>query len=453
MSDWERHREEPAGRPSRRRRPFMVVLFLVALGLAIALAGPGALDSIQDTNDSAVPDDIPIENSEDVEGGGSGGGNGGGSGDPASFAGLPGTVLTGDPLGEWRTIAEAPLAAREHATAVWTGTEVVVVGGRADGAWSSEAAAWDPVSDTWRPLPPVPLTFTDESSAVWTGSEVVVVGSRSGQTASYNPEADRWRALAAQPTRLQGVTSLAWDGAEVIVVGPVPSSATDTAAVRALALDPKSGTWRRLAAPPVRGFGVLPQVAVVNGVVVALGRAAFAVDGRLAVTRYDGATDTWSQVEAAPFEERTNTWLLDVAVDPVANELVVAGSVRNPSWQFHAAAWSPDDGWRELDGLEPGPHRRPHVTVVPAGPVVVFPVSVSAPVVSNWTGRALNAWVHTIDGWRPLPQLPPAPRPGASVVWTGQDLFLWSGKDNRTIHDNGFRWRARDRTVEYCCSP
>lgn len=447
MSDWERHHGEPAEPPARGRRTLVVAALLVALGLGIALTGPSALETLDESTEGTDPDDIPIEEPTPPDGR---------DGEAPRIAGdrTAGAAAGQLPeLGEWRPIATAPLGARDHPATVWTGEEVLVVGGLVDGTWASDGAAWDPVTDSWRPLPPVPISFSDESSAVWTGQEMIVVDSRGGETAAYDPVGDRWRSLASQPSRLQGVTSLAWDGTEVIVVGPVPSSAIDTAAVRALALDPESGTWRRLAAPPVRGFGVLPQVAVVDGTVVALGRAAFAVDGRLAVTRYERDTDSWSAVEAAPFEERTNTWLLDVDVDPVAGELVVAGSVRSPAWRFHAATWSPEDGWRTLAELAVGPHQRPHVTAVPAGPLVVFPVSVASEIIRNSLGKSLVGWVHTADGWRPLPQIPPAPRAGAAVVWTGQDLFVWSGNNRYTVHHNGFRWRARDRTVEYCCSP
>ena len=72
----------------------------------------------------------------------------------------------------WRTLAPSPLSPREHALAVWTGSEVLIVGG-ADG--TRDAAAYDPATDTWRELPGLPFDASEElSSAAWTGSELVV---------------------------------------------------------------------------------------------------------------------------------------------------------------------------------------------------------------------------------------------------------------------------------------
>lgn len=50
----------------------------------------------------------------------------------------------------WRLLAKSPIGAREHHRAVWTGGEILFVGGLDDkGAVSSQSATYDPVSDRW----------------------------------------------------------------------------------------------------------------------------------------------------------------------------------------------------------------------------------------------------------------------------------------------------------------
>ena len=123
--------------------------------------------------------------------------------------------------GDWQEVAASPLAPRNDAVGVWTGAEMVVVGGTtnppcpplADCASPPEdtlrrdGAAYDPTGDTWRPIAPAPTSITN-AIAVWSGSEMVVV-TATGALA-YDPEADAWRTLATPP-RTEDPTLLATD--------------------------------------------------------------------------------------------------------------------------------------------------------------------------------------------------------------------------------------------------
>lgn len=92
----------------------------------------------------------------------------------------------------WReiTTAGAPSPRSGH-VAVWTGDALLVWGG-ADGARVfDDGALYDPWDDAWRPLPTLPAaggaaTARDGAVGVWTGTELVVVGGwdRSDRTTS-----------------------------------------------------------------------------------------------------------------------------------------------------------------------------------------------------------------------------------------------------------------------------
>lgn len=111
--------------------------------------------------------------------------------------------------GDWREMAPSPLSPRHASLGVWTGEELVVVGGRVgficpptadcatDGEPSAEAAAYDPVTDTWRTLPDAPAPVAalghfggDGDVITWTGEEVVV-GHRN-KLFALDPDSEAW---------------------------------------------------------------------------------------------------------------------------------------------------------------------------------------------------------------------------------------------------------------------
>lgn len=120
-------------------------------------------------------------------------------------------------------------SARQAATAVWTGTEVIVWGGRDGGVFLNDGAIFDPATNTWRSMttggaPPGRFRHT----AVWSGSQMVVFGGQdgSGRLADggrYDPATDTWSPTQAVPPpgETRANHTAVWDdGAnEMIVFG------------------------------------------------------------------------------------------------------------------------------------------------------------------------------------------------------------------------------------------
>src|SRR4029453_10142777 len=84
-----------------------------------------------------------------------------------------------DPVANaWRptTTAGAP-GARREANAVWTGTEMIVWGGRDANGYLGTGARYDPAGDAWTPItlvnapPPRPAI-----TAIWSGKQMIVHG-------------------------------------------------------------------------------------------------------------------------------------------------------------------------------------------------------------------------------------------------------------------------------------
>ncbi|MFP3907907.1 MAG: kelch repeat-containing protein, partial [Acidimicrobiales bacterium] len=189
----------------------------------------------------------------------------------------PGSVLGDgaafDPdTGEWRSIPSAPVEPRYSADAVWTGREVIVVGGTGDagpdevGSPLGDGAAYDPGSDQWRTIASWPLEPRTGAAAVWSGDEMVVVGGREvdvedGGTqdfddgAAYDPRADTWRSIADHPGDPRVDASVA-RGDQVIYliggdsVGDGAGDAPDDLSIHAMAWDPETDQWYELPDPP-----------------------------------------------------------------------------------------------------------------------------------------------------------------------------------------------------------
>ena len=164
----------------------------------------------------------------------------------------------------WRQLPQGPLAGR-HTTGAWTGAELIVAGGTGSDAHGNvagyktfaDAAAYNPTTDTWRRLPPMPEPRTN-ATATWTGTEVLVVGGRDtgrhyADGVAYNPATNRWRRLPAMESNRIGHTAT-WTGNQLLIWGGQTRRAGSwTAPAHGLAYDPASNRWSPLPESPLRG--------------------------------------------------------------------------------------------------------------------------------------------------------------------------------------------------------
>src|SRR3990170_6710074 len=172
------------------------------------------------------------------------------------------------PAPTWQALPQAPIVGRLGPAAVWTGTEMIIWGGSARSGKIErgyEGAAYNPVTRTWRTIAASPLGVQGGGAGVvWTGDEMVVWASNSPDgpvdAAVYDPSTDSWRRLPAGPLGKREGYASAWTGEELIVVG---GSLGDTLAKPvAAALDPRTGSWRLLAALN-RITGLMPSPGLV----------------------------------------------------------------------------------------------------------------------------------------------------------------------------------------------
>jgi len=156
----------------------------------------------------------------------------------------------------WEFLASSGASfARADHTAVWTGSEMIVVGGRGAGGVATGGLSLVP-GNSWQSLPATPIGFSasrDGHSAVWTGEEMIVWGgqgssglsARSG--ARYRPGSG-WTLMTntGAPRNRKGHAAV-WTGSEMIVYGGEVQDALASGIYGGASYDPATNSWTPIA--------------------------------------------------------------------------------------------------------------------------------------------------------------------------------------------------------------
>lgn len=117
-----------------------------------------------------------------------------------------------------------PPNTRTGHTAIWTGTEMIIWGGRYLNGSSvttyNNGYRYNPATNTWTAFTgggSVP-TARFNHTAVWTGSEMIVWGGSTANGARYSPGTGLWFAIAGGPS-YEGNLAAVWTGTDMIIWG------------------------------------------------------------------------------------------------------------------------------------------------------------------------------------------------------------------------------------------
>jgi hypothetical protein len=202
--------------------------------------------------------------------------------------------------GSWSHLPPAPGAGRTDARAFWTGREVLLVGGAGDAGQTPHLlVAFDPSTRSWRAIPDPPPALARDAASVWTGRSLIMwgggrPGSSTNRTgAAYTPTTGRWHLIARAPIGLNSATAV-WTGSQVIVFGALLDHDNTAATRTALGAtyDPGSDTWQR-----IRPSALAPQATSAAW----LGERLFAWDYTGHSQQYTPATGRWSAAGPTPF--------------------------------------------------------------------------------------------------------------------------------------------------------
>jgi hypothetical protein len=162
----------------------------------------------------------------------------------------------------WRLLDTSLLGAR-WTSGAWTGTEAVIAGGSGPAEPGTpthgpgeivrlrRSAAYRPANGSWRMLPPLPTPI--DGTALWDGSDVLLIGQGGG--AAWSPSTNRWRMLPAGFDQRIG-SGMVWTGRQVLIWGgeaPAAGGAGLRPPSHGLAFTPTTRTWSALPMSPLRG--------------------------------------------------------------------------------------------------------------------------------------------------------------------------------------------------------
>ncbi|MHC5036038.1 MAG: Kelch repeat-containing protein [Planctomycetota bacterium] len=100
---------------------------------------------------------------------------------------VTGALNTGgnyDPSGDFWvsvTTSGAPPARWDH-TAVWSGSDMIIWGGREMTVDKSDGWKYDPSADSWTQIPVSPLSPRSDHTAVWATDSMIIWGGDNGTT-------------------------------------------------------------------------------------------------------------------------------------------------------------------------------------------------------------------------------------------------------------------------------
>jgi hypothetical protein len=352
---------------------------------------------------------------------------------PLAVIGLAGSDDTGDPIdsnvGSWHPIAPSPLSQRDGSASVWTGQEMIVVGGNvqppcppnADCVGPSQTqlrgdgAAYNPATDSWRSIAPAPAPFA-YAQATWSGREMVVIDTREmwpgepGATLAYNPETDAWRELDAPPADyLYGGV---WDGHELVYW-----ASEERADSADWSLEPWSGKWTKLPPDPFdptydRAYVWTGERLIFLGVDKLAQYGASDPDATFHLAEYNPATRTWTRLPDSPVLHGDPMWFVHQGrvVNPYEDPRFETGQPTNGVYNPKTGTWSeaPHSGAYTYDGCTLGPLGSAGDWLAPGGGVLY----------------SLDPADTAI-----VPDCPQLPEP-AAAVWAGDEVIIWGGPDS-----------------------
>ncbi len=357
--------------------------------------------------------------------------------------------------GHWSVLPAAPIATRDQASVVWTGSELIVWGGVSYGGGNgtphADGAAYNPSTGRWRMLAPAPLSARYGQASVWDGMEMIVWGGHAlssstyadvNDGAAYDPATDSWRMLPASPMAPPTHVIATWTGSTVILLadGPTTSITQFGGPFDGGAYDPSTARWTSIAPPsPPSGHPFMWASAVQAGGELLAG-SDWATDSSCGIS----CISTTSGTDLFSYNEHTDTWSVITAGFPrfgVSQALwtgrvaILRGQPECPPCQGPAR---PD----ETSQFDPA---RNSWTALPADPLAW------ASPVSAWTGDALFSFnamgrgsspplnggsavtlapgdssaYDSTSGWVHLPSAPFGCNYNPSPVWTGRQILMY----------------------------
>lgn len=263
----------------------------------------------------------------------------------------------------WRVIAPAPLSARIDHAAVWTGKEMLVWGGRIDGTlattYFADGATYDPRTNTWERVPGSPMSARARMGAVWstTTRQVMFYGGiyefdfYAKDGAAFDPVERKWYYLSLTEAAPRVAQSSYWDGSRMIVVGGECKGADAKPCADVWAYEPSGGLWEKLADLP----SYYAPISTLSS--TPFGATSMALFGGEKTTNkfgngalFDSTTKVFREIVAPTTELGAEPKRVYATLFFADGKLWVHGGSTSKGFDAHSATWDPATGkWTAVD--------------------------------------------------------------------------------------------------------
>ncbi|MFK8012739.1 MAG: hypothetical protein AB8B80_11900, partial [Marinicellaceae bacterium] len=347
--------------------------------------------------------------------------------------------------------ANVPSQRTAH-TAIWTGTEMIIWGGRDSIDTINTGGRYNPVSNTWEP------TKLDSStpqgkyshSAVWTGTEMIIFGgfvyeffipAKTNTGGRYNPDDDTWINTNHQ-TLARADHFAFWTGIEMIVL-----SEPNDGGNRGSIYSPTFDSWTDITdVGLVYNYRVSSSVIFTGTDIIIWGGNIDSTSTGMTNTgnRYNLDSNTWTVtgfgINVPSFRQKhTAIW--------TGTEMIIWGGNDGPFFEGllnTGSRYNPASNvWTAIsDGINVPSARSLHTAIWTGAEMIVWG-GIDSDSLLNSGGRynpLSDSWLATSTGVNV-----PSQRAYHTTVWTGEEMIIWGGNNlNAGNINTGGRYNPSD---------
>ena len=334
------------------------------------------------------------------------------------------------------SITNAPGARREH-TAVWTGTEMIIWGGR-NTECLYDGGRYNPATDSWVPTSTASApNLRRGHTAVWTGTEMIIWGGINFgylyDGGRYNPASNTWAPAGSYNFPEERAKHIAvWTGTEMIVWGGQNSTGYLNTGGR---YNPVTNSWSTISSnsspsPRTEATAVWTGTEMIVWGGCAINNCPTNTGGR-----YDPGTDSWiaASITNAPVSrnEHTAVW--------TGTEMIVWGGLPLASALSNGGRYDPvTDSWIPTSITDAPSKRTSHTAIWTGIEMIVW---------GGWDGNYNNSFSTgaryrpSTDSWTPTAITnAPTGRFDHKAIWTGTEMVIWGGWGSDSSLNTGGRY-------------
>ena len=325
---------------------------------------------------------------------------------------------------------DGPVERHSH-TAVWTGAEMIIWGGYAPAFGGGVAAVntgarYNPATDSWTntSLTAAPSSRTNHTS-IWTGTEMVIWGGTANGTSGlanggrYNPVTDSWATVATAfaPAARYNHAAVFGNGKMLVWGGTNGGLVTQGGKY-----DPATNTWEDITTTGQASPRRLHTAVWTGSNMIIWG--GYGPTGPLGDgAKYNEALDVWAPLNAtsapSPRSFHSAVW--------TGNEMLIWGGADQHGNAYADGARYVDVGnqWTTLNSTGAPDARSIHTAVWANGRMVVW-----GGISGGGVARLATGGIYDLasDTWKSTPtENAPLARDTHTAVWTGDEMIVWGG--------------------------